>query len=207
MTADTSALWILFSLGATTWAADTGISFRSVAVAAAAAVSVVVVAAVSSILGGPALTLLSWLAAPEVVALALTAASLVRVLTSHGQRAGGAIAGLLIGGWAVHLGHAGAPFWLIPTLAFPGPALAAWWATRRNGFVPEDIRSEALLLVAALGLAVASVPTLLDGWRSASTLAAASGAPAAATTIPTFAMLTTGGAIALGGLHAAWRRW
>ena len=45
-----------------------------------------------------------------------------------------------------------------------------WLARTRPVFSPETLREEALLIVCTLGLAVAVLPSVLDGWQAAANL-------------------------------------
>lgn len=85
------------------------------------------------------------------------------------------------------------------------PFSAAWLATRRPAFAPPALREEALLIVGALALVVATAPPVIEGWRSAAALTAeplAEPPVAAGAGLAVFLLACLAG----GGLYALWRR-
>ncbi len=76
---------------------------------------------------------------------------------------GGALAGL----WSALLQIQGLPPSGALTLAAAVPAVSAYLAVRRKTFAPEALRQEAMLAMLALSLAVAIIPEVMSGWRSA----------------------------------------
>ena len=111
-----------------------------------------------------------WLPDPEIAGLLAAGSSLVFLFQPRhawaAAMAGGALAGLTTG--------------LLPVLGIPFPVAALLVAvaiagtarlTRaRRGFAPDIMREEALLIVCLLGLVVAVLPSVLDGWQAAATL-------------------------------------
>lgn len=114
---------------------------------------------------------------------------------------GGAFGGL----WSVVLEAQGLP--LAPALALGllCPLVTAVCASRRPEFAPPDLREEALVLVALLGLCTAAAKPIVTGWRSAAALKAvpladANGAGAGPVLLFAAALLLTG------GIFSLWKR-
>ena len=84
------------------------------------------------------------------------------------------------------------------------PALAAWLAMTRPRFAPPILRDEALLAVFVLGIAVAIVPGVQEGWRSA--LALNLDSKNTAQSIPAWTMLLAGASVVGGGMYSLWSR-
>jgi hypothetical protein len=96
----------------------------------------------------------------------------------------------------------------IAAVAAPAlPAAIAVWLTRtRPAFAPDVLRDEALLGLCLLGLVVAILPGVIDGWQAAANLTIESAAPAPSMPIPAWTLTLVGTATALGVLHAVWSR-
>lgn len=186
------ALWMLCGFGAAVFAAVAARGWWTVGIAVAG----FVLGAVSA---GPDLAVdPSWVA---------TLAALVAVLALAwpGHWVLTALAcGALAGIWSALLQAQGLP----PTAAVPAaaavPALSAWLANRRPVFAPPRLRDEALLAVVVLGAAVAVAPGVLDGWRTALTLAV--DARSVGQSVPAWTVALSVGSLAGGGLYAAWSR-
>jgi hypothetical protein len=85
-------------------------------------------------------------------------------------------------------------------------AVATVWLTRSHpAFAPVVLVEDGLLLLIALGLVTAGLPVVQDGWRSAVTLTAASGATQG-TYVPVWLAAAIGSSLALGALHTVWSR-
>ena len=81
------------------------------------------------------------------------------------------------------------------------------WLTRsRPAFAPDVLRDEALLAVCLLGLVVAVVPGVIDGWQAAANLTVEPATPGPTTPIPVWTLTLVGMAMALGAVHSLWSR-
>src|SRR5690606_17981040 len=94
----------------------------------------------------------------------------------------------------------------------PGALLAAGvlaatllLAARRSGFMPPDVRDEALVLVTAFALLFALGPDVVDGWRSALALSAEPLAAAGPRAGPWLGVLVAA-SVLLGGAYTLWKR-
>ncbi len=118
---------------------------------------------------------------------------------------GAALGGFIPGVWTALLTVQGVPLFVAIGLAAALCVAAAWLARTREQFVPAVILDEGLLAIGLLAIATATLPSVLDGWQSASTLTAAS-ARQAAVSIPVW---TTGFLVtcaSLGGAYSVWSR-
>lgn len=120
-------------------------------------------------------------------------------------------AGAAAGVWMSMLRVQGTP-WAIAAVLGSAPYLCSWHlAATRPRFAPALVREEALLAVLALALAVATAPSILDGWRAAVALNI-QGSPNGQVGAPNGSMMPAwtlgilGGSVALGGLYSVWRR-
>jgi hypothetical protein len=91
------------------------------------------------------------------------------------------------------------------------PVVSGWLAARRPGFAPRAVLEDASLFLAAFGLIVAVVPSLVEGWRSAVALNVQATAAAGGDrlTLPGWTVAITISALLAGGLFArrpVWRR-
>lgn len=117
--------------------------------------------------------------------------------------AGGAAAAL----WGRYLEVLGLPAWFAVPMAVAVTAVAVWLSVVRPVFAPVRLREEGLLLVLALGLAVAFLPELVVGWQSASVLNAGSlQDPLTAGQPAVWALVAAAAAAVAGGFVAARRR-
>jgi hypothetical protein len=85
-------------------------------------------------------------------------------------------------------------------------ATPAWLARVRPSFAPEVIRDEALLGLCLLGLVVAIIPGVIDGWQAAANLTIEPATPGPTTPIPLWALALVGIATALGAVYSLWSR-
>jgi hypothetical protein len=137
-----------------------------------------------------------------------TLAAVVGALTlvrSKGALIAGATAGALGGVWMSMLRVEGLPWPVAGALAVTPPVISAYLAATRPRFAPQIVRDEGLLMTVTLGLAVAVLPRILDGWRSAVVLNIQN-KTGDGLTVPAWAIGLTAGAAALGGLSTVWRR-
>jgi hypothetical protein len=99
---------------------------------------------------------------------------------------------------------------LHPIAAIVAPALlatsAAWLARVRPAFAPDLLRDEALLAICLVGLVVAIVPGVTDGWQAAANLTIAPATPAPVTPMPVWTLALVGTATALGAVYSLWSR-
>jgi hypothetical protein len=114
---------------------------------------------------------------------------------------GGALAGMLV----PVLGSVGAPLILAAPLVALGMTGTVWLARTRPGFSPEMLREEALLIVCTLGLAVAVLPSVLDGWQAARNLNIRV-ENVAREAIPIWALSVVAISTLLGAAYALWSR-
>jgi len=116
-----------------------------------------------------------------------------------------AAAGLFAAAWISILEAQGLP-WLPGALA-AGTLLAVsvGLAARRRGFMHDDVRDEALVLVASFALLLAVGPDVVDGWRSSIALKAEPLAAAGPEIGPWLGALVAG-IVMLGGAYSLWKR-
>ena len=84
-------------------------------------------------------------------------------------------------------------------------AVTVWFAKTRPGFSPETLREEALLIVSMLGLAVAVLPSVLDGWQAAANLNVRAES-IARDAIPAWVLSVVATSTLLGAAYALWSR-
>jgi hypothetical protein len=142
---------------------------------------------------------------PEAAGLLAAAGALLYLFRPRriwlGVLLGGAVAGMSTG----VLSTAGVPSLLALPLA-PFVMIATAWLTRRRAdFAPESLREEALLGTGLLGLVVALLPSVLDGWQAAANLNIRPDTPAAQA-IPAWALAVVIGSTCLGSAFALWSR-
>jgi hypothetical protein len=114
---------------------------------------------------------------------------------------GGVLAGLLVRVLAL----VGAPLLPSASLVATGLAVTVWLARTRPGFAPEALREEALLIVCTLGLAVAVLPSVLDGWQAAANLNVRV-ENVAQQAIPMWVLSVVATSTLLGAAYALWSR-
>jgi hypothetical protein len=85
-------------------------------------------------------------------------------------------------------------------------ATTVWLARLRPAFAPDALRDEALLAACLLGLVVAVVPGVIDGWQAAANLTIEPATPGPSTPIPTWTLALVGTATALGAAYTLWSR-
>ena len=142
---------------------------------------------------------------PEVAGLFATAGAVVYLFRPRyawlAMVLGGALAGMLV----QVLGLIGTALALSLPLTVIGAAAIAWIARRRPAFSPETLREEALLIVCVLGLAVAILPSVLDGWQAAANLnVQVEGVAGQA--IPAWTLTVVAMSLLFGAVHALWSR-
>ena len=85
-------------------------------------------------------------------------------------------------------------------------AVPAWLARVRPSFAPDVLRDEALLGLCLLGLVVAIIPGVVDGWQAAANLTVEPATPVPPTPIPVWTLALVGTATALGAMYSMWSR-
>lgn len=85
-------------------------------------------------------------------------------------------------------------------------ATPAWLARERPSFAPDVLRDEALLGLCLLGLVVAIIPGVIDGWQAAASLTIEPATPGPTTPVPMWTLALVGTATALGAVYSLWSR-
>jgi hypothetical protein len=99
----------------------------------------------------------------------------------------------------------GAPVVVTAPLVGLGLAATARLAQTRPAFSPEALREEALLIVCTLGLGLAVLPSVLDGWQAAANLNVRI-ENVAQQAIPAWALSVVAASTLLGAVYALWSR-
>ena len=115
---------------------------------------------------------------------------------------GGALGGILTALTEVQGMHPAASVGPVVVLI----AMVVWLTWLRPSFAPEALRDEALLAVSLLGLVVAVVPGVIDGWQAAAnlTIEPVTAGPTAPIPAWTLALVVT--STALGAVYSLWSR-
>lgn len=191
MTVTLHALWMLCALGATTFAAVAAPRRRWVVALAIGFLSVVVLPGTQP--------------DPEVAGLCAALGAIVYLFRPRyawfGFVLGGALAGML----SQVLGLFGGPVLITAPLVAVGLGATVWLARTCPHFSPEAIREEALLIVCTLGLGVAVLPSVLDGWQAAANLNTGI-ENAAQQAIPAWVLSVVATSTLLGAAYALWSR-
>lgn len=85
-------------------------------------------------------------------------------------------------------------------------AAPAWLARVRPSFAPEVLCDEALLGLCLLGVVVAIIPGVADGWQAAANLTIEPATPVPTTPVPMWTVALVGTATALGAVYSLWSR-
>ena len=113
--------------------------------------------------------------------------------------------GVLAGWWTGLLEVQGMPPWLAAAAGLILLLVPLWLARTRAAFAPDVLREEGLLAVAVLGLGVAMMPTILDGWQAAGNLSVTPDRQGS-TAIPMWTLTIILMSASLGGLYSFWSR-
>jgi hypothetical protein len=84
--------------------------------------------------------------------------------------------------------------------------IAAWLVRARPDFAPEVVRDDALLGLCVLGLVVAILPGVIDGWQAAANLTIEPATPGPTTPVPAWTLTLVVTATALGAVYSLWSR-
>lgn len=191
MTVILHALWMLCALGATTFAAAAA-PRRPWLVAFAIGFLAVVMRP-----GGQP--------DPEIAGLFAAFGALVYLFRPRyawlGFVLGGALAGMLV----QVVGLLGGPVLVTTPLVAVGLGATVWLARTRPAFAPDALREEALLIICTLGLGVAILPSVLDGWQAAGNLNMRV-ETVAQQAIPMWVLSVVGTSTLLGAAYALWSR-
>jgi hypothetical protein len=187
------ALWLLCALGAVVFATAGASQSRSIA------------ALTTGLVGG-----LVWWSPGRIPDAAMTGAltALVAALYLFRPRLriiavafGGALAGML----AALLEIQGVSRAVSPLAGIVLVAVPIWLTRTRPAFAPELLREEAMLMISAVGLGVAILPGVLDGWQAATNLSAAAERVATAS-LPAWTLLLLLTTWSCGALYSVWSR-
>jgi hypothetical protein len=194
VTATYHVMWMLCALGAVSFAAAAaGSAARSAALAAGFAAA----AAAVTVIGTPDAPVVG------IVAAGAAAASLFRPgFVVYGAAAGGALAGLL----PELLWLQGVPRWAAWATAVLVVGAPVWLARRRHSFAPQVIQDDALLVVMGLGVVLAVLPGVLDGWQAALALNMSGAAVGAAEPLPSWLVAAVMASLLVGAAHTVWSR-
>lgn len=114
-------------------------------------------------------------------------------------------AGVCAAAWISILEVQGLPWLPAALLAVSVTGVAVGLAQRRAGFASAEVRDEAVVLVSCFALLLALGPELVDGWRSATALAAeplSADVPSVGPWLGAFVI----GCLLMGGVYSLWKR-
>ena len=191
MTVTLHALWMLCALGATTFAAVAAPRRRWIVALAIGFLAVIVLPGTQP--------------DPEVAGLFAALGAIVYLFRPRyawfAFVLGGALAGML----SQVIGLFGGAVVITAPLVAVGLGATVWLARTRPHFSPEAIREEALLIVCTLGLGVAVLPSVLDGWQAAANLNTQI-ENVAQQAIPAWVLSVVAMSTLLGAAYALWSR-
>jgi hypothetical protein len=194
MTVTFHALWMLCALGAIVLAAAVTRPSREVP-----AFGVGVVAAALS-------TGLDRMPDPAVLGVLAAAAAAVRLAWPRYSVLAAAAGGALAGSASTLLEAQGLPAAVAVFVMVAIVGVTLFLSRARPAFAPDAIRDEGLLAVAALGIGVAILPGVLDGWQAAANLNVPAERDPAFRAIPGWTRILVGASVVSGGLYAVWSR-
>ena len=143
---------------------------------------------------------------PAVVGTLTAAAAAVYLFRPRYALLAAGFGGALGGMWTALLEVQGLPLAVALIAGAVALVVPAHLARHRAAFAPELLRDDSLLAIAVLGIAVATLPAILDGWQAAGNLSATSDRPAAATAVPLWTLTLILMSASLGGLYSFWSR-
>jgi hypothetical protein len=187
------ALWMLCALGAVVFAAAVSGHVRDRASMA------------GGLLLGIVLASPSRLPDPAIVGSLAAAAAAVALFRPRYAMLSAACGGALAGMWSALLEVQGLPAPVALTVVGLALVGTAWLARTRPRFAPELLRDEGLLAIAVLGLGVAVMPAILDGWQAAGNLSVTPERQVS-TGIPMWTLTIILMSASLGALYSFWSR-
>ena len=194
MTFSFHALWMLCAFGIVVHAATAGRRVRDL-IALASGFAVATIVASPQRLPDPA-----WVG---VMSAGAAVVVLFRPRYAMASAAwGGALGGMLTAMTEVQGLHPIAGVAAVALLA----AASAWLSRVRPAFAPEVLRDEALLGLCIMGLVVAIIPGVIDGWQAAANLTITPATPGPTTPVPTWTLTLVSTATALGAVYSLWSR-
>jgi hypothetical protein len=187
------ALWMLCALGTVVFATAAAAHVRPIAALAAGLIAGIVWWSPARVPDAAETGFLTSLAA----ALYLFRPRLRLVTAAFG----GALAGML----AALVEMYGITPALSPLAGIALVAVSIWLARTRPSFAPELLRDEAMLMIGLVGLSVAILPGVMDGWQAATNLAAATDRVATAS-LPMWTLLLLLMTSSCGAFYSVWSR-
>jgi hypothetical protein len=185
-------LWMLCALGAIAFGATAARSWGRVAAFGAGFATAAAGVALRGLPDAPVIGAVA--AAAAVLYLFRPRYALVAVA------AGGALGGV----WPELLWMQGLPRGVAWPVAALVVALPVWLARSRPAFAPPVLQDDALLGVLAMGVVLAVLPGVLDGWQSA--LALNVSAAEGGSSLPPWLLAAVTGALLMGAFHSVWSR-
>jgi hypothetical protein len=188
------ALWMLCALGSVVLAAAAAGSGIPALVAMAAAFLATV-----RIVGAAALP------DPGLAGAVTVAAAAIFLFRPRYAVFGAALGGALAGMWTGLLEVQGLPSPAAIGVAAVVLGVARYLTRTRPSFAPEQLRDEGLLAIGLLGLVVATLPGVLDGWQAATNFAATSDRVSQAI-VPAWTIALLLSSTTLGAAYSLWSR-
>ncbi len=194
MTITFHALWMLCALGAVVYSAAAAPRVRDLTALA-------IGFAIATIVASP-----QRLPDPAWVGVLTTGTAMVMLFRPRFAVAA-AVWGGALGGMLTAMTEAQG----MPPSASVGPVVVliagVVWLTRlRPEFAPDVLRDDAFLAVSLLGLVVAVVPGVIDGWQAAANLTIEPVATGPVTPMPAWTLTLVATSTALGAVYSLWSR-
>jgi hypothetical protein len=188
------ALWMLCALGSVVLAA-----------AAAGAGVPAVVAMVVGFLAGVRFVGAVALPDPAVAGAVTVCAAAIFLFRPRYAVVAAALGGVLGGMWTGLLEVQGLPSPAAIGVSAVVLGVSRHLTRRRPSFAPEQLRDEGLLAIGLLGLVVATLPGVLDGWQAARNFAATSDRVSQAI-VPAWTIALLLSSTTLGAAYSLWSR-
>jgi hypothetical protein len=188
------ALWMLCALGSVVLAA----AAAGTGVPAVVAMAVAFLAAVR-VFGAGALP------DPGLAGVVAVAAAAIFLFRPRYAVLAAALGGALGGMWTGLLEVQGLSSVAAAAVAAVVLGVSRYLARTRPAFAPEQLRDEGLLAIGVLGLVVATLPGVLDGWQAATNLAATSDRASQAI-VPAWTIALLLSSTTLGAAYSLWSR-
>jgi hypothetical protein len=142
---------------------------------------------------------------PAITGTVAAAAAAVALFRPRYAMLSAACGGALAGMWTALLQVQGLPAPAALMVAGSALIVTTWLARTRPAFAPELLRDEGLLAIAVIGLAVAVMPAILDGWQAAGNLSVTPERQVASG-IPMWTLMIILMSASLGAVHSLWSR-